>query len=90
MKQQKLEREVKLLSCFACDDRFKPGLIYQNLRKWGRKGITAVCTITKNGKLMTFQEFRDNYGLENNDLFRYLQLRDNFIAEIKLSKSLNP
>lgn len=42
IKQQKFEWEVKHLSWFAHDERFKPG---QNFRKWGRKGITAICTI---------------------------------------------
>lgn len=55
VKQHKLERDLKLLSWFAYDDRFKPSLSDRNFREWSRKGLTAMCTFTKNGDVMSFQ-----------------------------------
>lgn len=88
-KQHKLERDLKLLSWFAYDDRFKPSLSDHNFRDWGRKGLTSMCTLTKNGNVMNFQELKTSYGLENRDHFRYLQLRDYFIKEIQTVKTSN-
>lgn len=73
----------------AYEDRFKPSLSDHNFRDWGSKGLTAMCTLTKNGNEMSFQELKMIYGLENGDLFRYLQLRDYFIKEIQAGKTLN-
>lgn len=56
VKQHKLERDLKLLSWFAYDDRFKPSLSDRNFRDWGRNGLTAMCTLTKSGDVMSFQE----------------------------------
>lgn len=38
---------------------------------------------------MSFQELKTKYGLENKDLFRYLQIRDYYVREIQDVKSLN-
>ncbi|KAF3844504.1 hypothetical protein F7725_007667 [Dissostichus mawsoni] len=83
----KLEREVKILSWFAYDNRFKPNLGDQNFKEWETKGITAMCTVTKNGSMMSFVDLKEKYGLENSDFFRYLQLRDYFIKEIQTKTS---
>ena len=61
-KEIKLERELKLLSWFAYDDRFKPSLSDHNFRDWAGKGLTAMCTLTKNGNVMNFQELKTSYG----------------------------
>ena len=74
IKHYKLEREVNILSWFAYDNRFKPNLGDQNFKRWETKGITAMCTVTKNGNMMSFVELKEKYGLENSDFFRYLQL----------------
>lgn len=42
-------------------------------RKWEQKGITAICTIMKDGHLMSFQDLKDRYSLEKTDFYRYLQ-----------------
>ena len=73
--QHKLERDLKLPGWFAYDDRFKPSLSDHNFRHWGRKGPTAISTLTKNGNVMNFQELKTSYGLENRDHFRYLWLK---------------
>ena len=89
VKQHKLERDLKLLSWFAYDDGFKPNLSDHNFKNWGRKGLTAMCTLTKNGNVMNFQELKTKYGLENRNHFRYLQLRDYFAKEVHTVKTLN-
>lgn len=88
VRQHKLERNVKLLSWFAYDDGFKPGVNDFNFRDWSRKGLTAMCKLMKNGH-MSFQELKMDYGLENRDHFRFLQLRDYFIKDIQPVKNLN-
>lgn len=42
-----------------------------------------MCTLIKNGKIMSFQDLKERYGLGNEDFFRYLQLRDYLIKEIQ-------
>ena len=70
-------KDLKLPGWFAYDDRFKPSLSDHNFRHWGRKGPTAISTLTKNGNVMNFQELKTSYGLENRDHFRYLWLKWN-------------
>lgn len=48
-----------------------------------------MCTLTKNGNVMNFEELKTSYGLGDRDHFRYLQLRDYFIKEIQAVKTLN-
>lgn len=65
IKRHRLEKEVRLLSWIAYDERFKPNLSDLTYRNWERKGITAMCTILKNGNIMSFQDLREIYGLKN-------------------------
>ena len=48
-----------------------------------------MCTLTKKGYVMNFQQLKMSYGLDNGEHFRYLQLRDYFIKEIQTVKDLN-
>lgn len=89
IKQNKLEKELKLLSWFAYDDEFKPSTSDHKFREWTMKGLTAICTLIKKGNIMSFQELKTKYDLDNKDLFRYLQLRDYFRKEIQNIKTLN-
>lgn len=45
-----------------------------------------MCAITKNGNIIDFQ---DVLGLDSEDLFRFLQLRDYFLKESQTSETLN-
>ena len=56
-KRDRFEKEVRLLSWIAHDERFKPNLSNLTYRNWERKGITAMRTILKNGN-MSFQDLR--------------------------------
>ena len=41
------------------------------------------CLISDKGRLDCFQKLKDKYDLENQDFFRYLQVRAHFICDIK-------
>ena len=75
--------ELKLLRWIAFDSSFPPGKIDLTYKHWTRVGITALCTITKENKIMSFQEVKDTFGVRNSDLFRYLQMRDYYDKKVK-------
>lgn len=50
------------------------------------RGLQAMCAIIKNGNIIDFQ---DILGLDSEDFFRFLQLRDYFIKESQTSETLN-
>ncbi|CAI5636845.1 unnamed protein product [Oreochromis niloticus] len=83
VKQSKLEREVKMLNWAAYVVGVIPSAHDSGFRKWEQKGITAICTIMKDGHLMSFQDLKDRYSLEKTDFYRYLQLRDYFSKEVR-------
>ena len=37
--------------------------------KIGKRGITAMCTVRKNGDMMSFEDLKEKCGLENEDFF---------------------
>lgn len=82
VKQSKLEREVKMLNWAAYDVGVIPSAHDSGFRKWEQKGITAICTITKDGQLMSFQDLKDRYTLKKTDFYQYLQLRDYYSKEV--------
>jgi len=92
IKQLKLKNDQKVLRWIALDNRFKSALYDSTFKDWMNKGLTALCIVIKNNKMKSFQELKDNFDLNNQDLFRYLQLRDYYCKEIKGSSSnvVNP
>lgn len=83
VKRLKFDDGLGLLKWIAHDRKFTPGSIDTTYKYWVDKGITAMCTITKEGNMISFQEMKDVFGLANADLFRYLQVRDYYLKEIK-------
>ena len=57
-----------------------------NLNIGQKKGITAICTTIKSGEMKSFQELKTTHDLMNQDLFRYLQMRDYYIKRIKTTE----
>lgn len=55
VERYKQEKETKILSWFAFDDRFIPGINDKGFKQWARKGITAICTMVEWGKLQSFE-----------------------------------
>lgn len=86
VKRLKIGKEIGLLKWIAFDDRFIPGKYDSSFKHWTGKGITAVCTATEKGEMKSFQQLKNKHDLTNQDLFRYLQVRDYFIKQIKTNE----
>lgn len=84
VRKYKLKEEVCILMRFAYDSKFTPGVYHPRFKELTQKGLTAMCMVSENGEFMSFQDLKINYGLENKDLFRDLQIRDYFTKEIRL------
>lgn len=50
---------------------------------WREQGITVMCTLLEGKTFKTFEKLKREFGLDNCDLFRYLQLRHFYETEIK-------
>lgn len=85
-KKLKIGKELGLLKWFAFDKDFIPGRHDHKFKQWMEKGLTAICTVTKKGEIISFQEMKNKYNLANQDLFRYLQMRDYFHKKIKTNE----
>ncbi len=83
VRKYNLERETKILTWMAYNPKFKPGTIDSSFEHWINEGITAISTMTDWGKIKGFLNLKKDYGLEDYDQFRYLQVRDFFEKEIK-------
>ena len=59
----------------------------KGFKQWVTRGITAWYTLVKDGELESFQNMKDKYGLDKNEFYRYLQLRDYYRKEIKIDAS---
>lgn len=60
IEKHQLKEQLFLLRWFRHDKKFKPGQLDQTFKRWELKGITAVCTLMKNGRLMSFQQLKIN------------------------------
>jgi len=83
VKEYNMDGDIKLLTWPALDPRFEPGIGDSGFRQWWDRGITAMCTMTHRGLLKRFSELQKEFGLENKDFFRYLQIRDFYNKSIK-------
>lgn len=83
VRQLRVGRELGLLKWIAHDVAFKPGRLDPRFKQWTQVGVTAMCSLILKGKMKSFQEMKNEYGLANQDLFRYLQLRDYYCKEVK-------
>lgn len=54
--------------------------------------MTAFCTATENGEIRSFEDLKKRFALKNQDLFRYLQLREYYNKEMKrpAPEEMNP
>lgn len=81
-----LQTEAKILRWITHDKRFSPGISDWGFERWTHRGITAICTLVERGEMQSFQDLRDKFNLEANKLFRYFQVRDYYLKEIKLEE----
>uniref|UniRef100_A0A671XN45 Reverse transcriptase domain-containing protein n=1 Tax=Sparus aurata TaxID=8175 RepID=A0A671XN45_SPAAU len=89
VQKYRLEKELRLIQWIAYDRCFIPSSLDQTFKQWITSGVTAMCTLIKNGNFMNFQEIKQKYNLNNRDHFRYLQIRDYFDKEIRHNVDLD-
>lgn len=83
VKKQKLDEDIKVLRWVPFDSKFEPAKSGKGFQQWSVRGMTAWCTLIREGQLPMFGELKDEYGLDDKEFFMYLQLRDYYIKEIK-------
>ncbi len=60
----------------AHDPDFKPNQLDFRFKTWINKGITTFYSLTNKRQLKDFQTLRKAFSLEQQDFYRYLQLRN--------------
>lgn len=70
VQKYRLAKELKLLKWIEYDKHFIPGTLDQRFKQW----------IPKDGNVVSFQELKQNYTLNNEEHIGYFQLRD-FMSE---------
>ena len=61
---------------FSYDSDFVPSVYDTRFKSWTENGLTAFCTLLDQDKVLSFHDLREKFGLQNQDHFRYLQIRD--------------
>ena len=83
VKKYNLRGDSKLLVWPSHTSKFRPGALDNTFEKWRDKGMTAICTFVDKQNFKSFSQLKDEFGLENRDLYRYLQLRHFYETEVK-------
>uniref|UniRef100_A0A3B1JE93 Reverse transcriptase domain-containing protein n=1 Tax=Astyanax mexicanus TaxID=7994 RepID=A0A3B1JE93_ASTMX len=79
VRKYKLTDHIKILTLIAYDSN----RLDSRFKIWVIKGITALCSIVEGGEIMTFQTLKERFLLENQDFYRYLQIRSYFNQKVK-------
>lgn len=82
-RKHKLESDTRMLRWPVYDKCFIPNTQDQRFKHWASCGITALCTVIKEGSILSFQDLKERFSLDNQDHFRYLQLRNYYNKEVK-------
>lgn len=80
---RKLEGRSQFTSVFTpiCDNPdFPPGVMDYNFRMWVNKGISTLHKLLEGSTMMSFSQLKRKYDIEQQDFFRYLQVR-NFVTK---------
>uniref|UniRef100_A0A8C6SP44 Reverse transcriptase domain-containing protein n=1 Tax=Neogobius melanostomus TaxID=47308 RepID=A0A8C6SP44_9GOBI len=94
-KENKLGKAKMMLRWCAFDTQFPPNSNDKRFQEWTSRGLTSYFTFNHKGKLADFQTLKTKYGLNNQDFFRYLQVRNRYneivgnSVETKDNKILN-
>lgn len=83
VRKYKLEGDCRLLLWPSQTILFIPGQTDKTFTSWIDRGITAICTLTEGNTFKSFERVKNEFKLENKDLFRYLQLRHFFDTQVK-------
>ena len=79
-----LIEQSRLLRWIAHDSDFIPNTMDGSFRIWGG-GPTIFWELFKKKKIISFQDLKNQFGLKNQDLYRYLQMRHYMEQTIKKS-----
>lgn len=66
---------MKILRWCAFDRNFLPNSSDTRFKAWVGSGITAYCTLIHKGVLKSFDTVKREYNFEQQDFYRYLQIR---------------
>ncbi|XP_062396829.1 LINE-1 retrotransposable element ORF2 protein isoform X1 [Sardina pilchardus] len=88
-KRHHLRDKMGILKWFAYDSDFIPSIYDKQFLVWNSKGLSTYSSLLKQDLVLSFQELKDRFGLENQDHFRYLQIRD-FIQKSFIRKEKVP
>ena len=83
VKQFNLWNQLKKIRWVGHDTDFKPNGMDSRFKYWTSMGITTFCNIMEKNTLQSFQALKEKYNLENLDFFRYLQVRQYFMKEVR-------
>lgn len=89
IKEYKLEEDIATLKWCAYDTHFAPNKLDTRFKDWTNKGLTALCTVMEEGRLISFDKMKEKYSLETQDLYRYLQMRHFVNKKIKVKAELS-
>lgn len=78
-----IENMLKNFRWCAFDTDFQPNKSDKRFLTWIEKGLTTYLSFTHKGILHSFQFLQTEFGLEQTDFFRFLQLRDYFNKQCK-------
>jgi len=70
-----LKEAIKELRWCAFDPDFMPKNLDARFKAWKTHGLTAYCTFLCKGSVNSFQNLKRQFGLNNDDIFRFLQVR---------------
>lgn len=62
--EYKLEGDIASLKWCAYDSDFTPINLDTRFKDWTAKGITALCNVMKEGKLLSFEMLKEKHVLE--------------------------
>lgn len=87
IKVYKIKKDINLLKWIASDSNFNPPRYDRGFKQWTTRGITAWCTLVKDEQLESFQNMKEKYNLDKQEFYRYLQLRDYYLKEVRMDPS---
>ena len=76
VKRYQLRKKTEMFKWFANDPDCIPNKYDTRFKGWIGNGLTAYCTLLDKDTVRSFQDLKDKFGLQNQDHFRYLQIRD--------------
>lgn len=91
VKKNKMEGDSKLLIWPSQSPNFGSSASDDTFIRWTERGITAICTLVEGKTFKSFEKLKQEFKLENRDLYCYLQPRHFYDKEVNryLSGEIN-